>query len=504
MKNPSHNFTASYWDLIDRSPIFPALSRDLNVDVAIVGGGIAGISVGYELTKEGFSVALFDDGLLGSGETGRTSAHLTAYLDGGLCNLRRKFGEKNLNLLVKSHAEAIDQIERNAKENGIDCDFRRVDGYLFSSADNRYIKNEYLTIQRIPSLHASLCDAVPINNFKASAALKIHSQAVFHPLKYLLGLANAVVKNGGQIFENSHIDVFQNGKTPTLFTKNGHKVLAKKIVVTTHSPVNNRVLLHTKLIQNRTYIIGINVPKNTVADGLYWDTDSPYHYIRKLSAKDDDKDLIIIGGEDHRTGDIDKTTEAFKNLHDWIKKKFHQFEVKFEWSGQIVEPIDKIAYIGKNPLQKNIFVHTAPSGNGLTYGTIAGNLISSMIAERPCSYEKIYAPKRKPFHAFFTYFGQVLVTFSPYIDWLKIRKVNRKKLPLNEGAVCRKRWLPRAIFKDNDGKIHEFSAVCPHLYGVLRYNSVEKTWDCPCHGSRFSKYGEVINGPANKDLTKLN
>lgn len=504
MKNPSQNFTASYWDLIDRGTQYPSLSKDLSIDVAIIGGGIAGVSVAYHLIKEGLSVALFDDGLLGSGETGRTSAHLTVYQDGGLLHLKKMFGQKKLDLLIKSHVEAIDQIEQNALEHGIECEFRRVDGYLFSSHDKKYIEREYKTIQRISSLDASLCDSVPIANFNTALALKISSQAAFHPLKYILGLADVIARKGGQIFENTHIASFSTAAdNPVLTTANGQKVMAKKIVVTTHSPVNNRVHLHTKLVQNRTYIIGIKVPKDTLADGLYWDTDNPYHYIRKLSTKDDDCDLIIVGGQDHRTGDIDKTKEAFKTLQGWVKRMFHQHEVKFEWSGQVVEPIDKIAYIGKNPFDNNTFVHTGPSGNGLTYGALAGTLIASIIAKKYSPYEKIYSPNRTPWRAFYTYLMQMFETLSQYRDWLNIKQVDRKKLPLNEGAICRKRLVPRALFKDNDGKIHEFSAVCPHLYGVVRYNPVEKCWDCPCHGSRFSKYGEVINGPANNNLTKI-
>jgi nitrite reductase/ring-hydroxylating ferredoxin subunit len=273
-------------------------------------------------------------------------------------------------------------------------------------------------------------------------------------------------------------------------------------VVATNSPVNNRLLLQTKQAQYRTYVIGISLPKGEIEEGLYWDVEDPYHYIRLVHSPKEDRDYVLIGGEDHKTGQKKSPEKAFSNLKKWAARRFSPHEIVYQWSGQIIEPMDQLAFIGRNPGEHHTFVHTGASGSGLTYGTIAGFLIPDLIEGRPSPFEKLYDPRRKTLKAAGRFFKESANMAAQYADWVKPSSFNPKKLSPHEGAVVRRGLILEAVYKDGDNRVHCLSATCPHLGGIVRWNHVEKTWDCPCHGSRFTAEGEVINGPANEGLKR--
>ena len=257
-----------------------------------------------------------------------------------------------------------------------------------------------------------------------------------------------------------------------------------------------------------TYVIGAKVPRGSVTKALYWDTQDPYHYVRLQGVNkglNDQReyDLLIVGGEDHKTGQVDDTKSRHGRLEAWARERFPMMEqVEFTWAGQVMETIDGLAFIGRNPLDKdNFFVVTGDSGMGMTHGTIAGILLTDLILGRENSWTTLYDPSRKTLRAAGTYAERVLNMAAQYTDWVTGEDVSSvNEIAKDCGAVLRSGLTKVAVYRDEKGELHERSAVCPHLGCIIDWNPSEKTWDCPSHGSRFDKLGKVINGPANKDL----
>lgn len=502
--NQSSGASRTYWIPHTRSIQYEPLEKNIQTDVAIIGGGFTGLQVAYQLLKRGRSVAVIEDGLIASGETSRTSGHVTSYVDGRLHQLKKLFGIKKLARIIESHNQAINEIENIVNSEGIACEFKRVNGFLFSTPkDQKMIQEEAKTLEEIKNLPFLWMDKAPFKNFDTGPCLQFLNQAQFHPLKYLEGVSRAIINQGGHIYEGSHVVRIEDGQPCKVFCKNGSHIKAYDVVVATNSPINDRLIMQTKLAQYRTYVLGIALPKAEIDEGLYWDTDEPYHYIRQVHSPKEEVDYFLIGGKDHKTGQNVHPKKAFLDLKKWIASRFLQHQIIYEWSGQINEPYDRIAFIGKNPGDKHVYVHTGASGNGLTYGSIAGMLIPDLIEHNQSPWQDIYNPSRKTLKAWPRFLKESGNTMTQYLDWLKPKIKNLDDLSPHEGVVRRQGTSFEAIYQDVDHKLHRMSAVCPHLGGIVRWNSLEKTWDCPCHGSRFDAHGEVINGPANCGLKKL-
>jgi glycine/D-amino acid oxidase-like deaminating enzyme/nitrite reductase/ring-hydroxylating ferredoxin subunit len=503
----------SYW--IDSvKPIrFEKLDDDMETDVLIIGGGISGLSVAYNLLKKGKKILLVEDGYIGSGETGRTTAHLTCALDDRYFHLEKLFGEDSSRLAATSHAEAINWIEQTVKENNINCNFKRLDGYLFLDPSDE-LKNleQELEATHRAGLSTKWIDKIPGLETETGPAICYPQQGQFHIMKYLKGLTKAIIDMGGKIYTESRAnDIDEHGAEC-----NGHKISAEYIVVATNSPENNRVTMHTKQFPFRTYVIGAKVPKGSLPTALWWDTGdmnskwytAPYHYVR-IEDYDPEFDLLISGGEDHMTGRADEEDipeeDRYEKLVSWTKTHFPMMmEVVYKWSGQVMEPLDYLAYIGKNPGSKNIYIVTGDSGNGMTHGTIAGMLISDLIVEKENPWEKLYSPKRLPLKVpgkFLKEAANMAAQYADYITKADIQEAD--ELHTGEGAILSKGLKRFAVYKDEHNELHVFSAVCPHLGCVLQWNGSEKSFDCPCHGSRFTKEGELINGPAVTNLKTI-
>lgn len=499
--------TKSYWTANTSPLIFSPLQKNIAVDVAIIGGGIAGMSVAYSLSQHGKKVAVIEDGSIGSGESGRTTAHLAYALDTRYYELESLHGEEGARLILESHTAAIDYIESVTKKENIPCDFMRVDGYLFRSGEDSEeepLNKELDMLNRINKKDVRFSKTSPAP-FDTGICLHFPHQGQFNPMKYLAGLARAIVQKGGEIFTETHVTDFNaSGVT----TNTHYTVRADYIVVTTYSPVNDRTRIHTKLAPYRTYVLGARIPKESVNRALYWDTGkntgglgSPYHYIR-TQPLDNGYDLLIVGGEDHKVGQVDNG--SFERLEQWTRNRFPMIkDIPYRWSGHIIEPLDGIGYIGRNPLDKNVYIATGFSGNGMTHGTISGMLISDLILGRKNPWADIYDPARKSLFAAKEYLEENINVIKQYSDWVKkgdISSVN--ELVPGQGAIMRKNLSKIAVYRDAAGNVHAFSAVCPHLGCIIQWNHHEKTFDCPCHGSRFTSYGKVINGPSNRDLSR--
>jgi len=502
----------SVWLDITKPITFSELNENLKTDVVIVGGGISGLTTAYCLLRSGKKVVVIEDGNIGSGETGRTTAHAVTALDDRYYHLEKVFGEKKTKLIAESHKAAIDLIEQIVLREKIDCDFERLPGYLFlHPSDSHDSLADELKIAKKIGLAVEELPYLPGTNEKIPC-LKFAAQAQFHPVKYLKGLCNAIQKMGGSIFTGTHAAKINHEGIETV---NGFKVEAKHIVVATNSPVNNKYVIHLKQSPFRTYVIAAKVKKGAVPKALWWDTGDfsvnadipPYHYVR-LQSFDDVHDLLICGGEDHHTGvaDDDKINEEdrYSLLEYWARKMFPVKEIVYQWSGQVMEPMDSIAYIGKNPIDKNnVYVVTGDSGNGITHGTIAGMLITDLINGKENEWEKVYDPARLKIFSVGKNFIKELAGGA--IGWFKNNSHDSvpdklEKIFINEGKVIEIEGEKIAAFRDEDGQLHILNAKCKHLGCTVKWNNDEKTWDCPCHGSRYTYEGKVINGPANKNL----
>ena len=503
----------SLWTATAELPVFPALSANTSADVCIVGAGIAGLTTAYLLTQAGKSVVVLDDGPVASGMTRHTTAHLSTAIDDRYVTIERLHGEKGAKLAADSHAAAIERIEAIVRRERIDCDFDRVDGYLFLSPgdEKEIIENELLAAHRAGLRDVVMMERAPISSFDTGPCLRFPRQGQFHPLKYLAALAEAIRRDGGRIFTRTHADQIDGGSAARVLA-GGHAIAAKAIVVATNTPVNDRVAIHTKQAPYMTYVIGARVPPGSVSKALYWDTQDPYHYVRLQRAsgggdstlEQNEKEFLIVGGEDHKTGQADDTSERFARLAIWARERFPLMgQVEYTWAGQVMESIDGLGFIGPNPMDDdNVFIVTGDSGMGMTHGTIAGILLTDLIMERDNPWASLYDPSRKTVAAAGTYTSEALNMTAQYADWMTGGDVSTEsEIAQDSGGVLRRGLTKVAVYRDARGQLHEFTAVCNHLGCIVHWNQAEKTWDCPCHGSRFDKLGKVINGPANKDLS---
>ena len=503
----------SVWMAAGRLPDFPMLNKNEHTDVCIIGAGIAGLTTAYLLGQVGKSVIVLDDGPIVSGDTERTTAHLTAVLDERYFDLERLHGEKGARLAAESHCAAITKIEHIIKKEKIDCDFERVDGYLFAPPQDstQAIEREFAAVQRAGFNEAKIIARTPFAGFNTGLALQFPKQAQFHPLKYLAALAECIVRDGGRIFTQTHASKITGGEPARVETREGAVVTADAVVVATHTPVNDLLTIHTKQAPYRTFVIAAPVPAESVVKGLFWDTADPYHYVRlqplppgKASVLA--SQLLIVGGEDHKTGQADDAPARYQRLEDWARTIFPMMgRIKYRWSGQVFDTIDGLGYIGRNPKDEpNVFIATGFCGNGMTYGTLAGMMLTDMIRGHKNSYESLYEPARKTLRAAKDYASENLNVALQYGDWLTKGEVaHEAAIVPGSGAVVRRGLKKIAVYCDETGMRYECSAVCPHLEGIVTWNHAEQTWDCPCHGSRFDKFGAVINGPAISNLTPV-
>jgi len=476
------------------------LKENTHVDVCVIGGGIAGLSTAYHLSKAGRSVAVLDDGPLASGMTRMTTGHLTNMLDDRYFELEKLHGAEAIRVAADSHTAAIERIGEIVRTEGIDCDFARLDGYLFLAEGDKLqtLDRELDAAHRAGLKDVELVARAPYA-WDTGPCLRFPRQGQFHPLKYLAGLADAIRRNGGRIFCHSHADHVEGG-VPGLVHVGKHVVTGDAMVVATNVPINNRIALHTKQAPYMTYVIGARVPQGSVPEVLAWDTGDPYHYIRLRD------DLLIVGGEDHKSGQAHDSPQRYRNLEAWARKRFPMMrQVEFMWGGQVMEPADYLAFIGHNPMDHdNVFVATGDSGMGLTHGTIAGMLLCDLILGRKNPWEKLYSPSRVPLRAAAGLAREDLNMAAQYSDWLTGGDVSSvDEIARDSGAIVRRGLEKIAVYRDASGALHERSAACPHLGCIVQWNPGETTWDCPCHGSRFDAYGKVINGPANRDLLSV-
>ncbi len=490
-------------------PLESSLAERVSADVCIVGAGIAGMSTAYLLARERKSVVVLDDGPIGGGMTGRTTAHLVNALDDRYFELERLHGEEGARLAAESHTAAINVVDAIVDQESIKCEFERLDGYLFVPPhDSRKILDDELeAAHKAGLIDIEKVERVPWGSYDTGPALRFPRQAQFHPLKYLAGLAKAIKQKGGRIYTQSHAITIEGGKQARIEIAGGGVVTAAAVVVATNPPVNDLIAIHTKQAPYQTYVIGARIPRNSVPRGLYWDTPDPYHYIRieTVGKGAGAYDVLIVGGEDHKTGQQDDANKRFGALERWTRHRFSMVEgIEYRWSGEVMEPVDGLAFIGRNPMDaKNVFIATGDSGNGMTHGTIAGILLTDLILDRRNPWESIYDPSRISVKSLPEFAKENLNVAVQYTDLVVAGDVKSvDEIKPGAGAIISRGLSKVAVYKDPQGQVHELSAVCRHLGCIVKWNTLENTWDCPCHGSRYDALGKVIQGPANSDLAE--
>ena len=495
--------TTSLWHS-SAPPPSSKLEKDASADVCVVGAGISGITTAYLLAREGKRVIVLDAGPIGGGETSRTTAHLANAIDDRFMEIEKIRGQEASRLAAESHGAAIARIEQIVREESIDCDFRRLDGYLFEPPDGDPLNLEKeRDAARRAGLDVQLLERAPAP-FDTGPALKFPGQGQFHPMKYLNALVRAIQQRGGMIFSGSPVEEVAGGDHPEVKTKSGRTISSSAIVVATNTPVNDWLVMHTKQAPYRTYAVAFAVPRDSFPPILLWDNQKAYHYVRlQPGAPNASEDLLIVGGEDHKTGQQQDNAAPFGRLERWIRERYPMAaEVRFRWSGQVMEPFDGLGFIGRNPADDpNVYIITGDSGQGMTHGTLGAMLISDLIHGRRNPWEKLYDPKRKPVKTALEFAREnanVAVQYSDYVTPGEIK--SPEELRPGFGALMRSGATKVAVYKDEEGVVHEMSAVCPHLRCIVHWNHVERTWDCPCHGSRFNCRGQVLNGPALSDL----
>lgn len=495
--------TTSFW-METPVPDYPPLAQDATTDVCVVGAGITGLSTAYHLLLQGQKVVVLDDGPIGGGETGRTTAHLTNAFDDRYHHVESQHGREISRLVAQSHTAAIDRIEAIVRDEGIDCDFRRVDGYLFSPPETpaHELDKELEAVHRAGLQQVTRVDAPPGTLLPLGPALLFPRQGQIHPLAYLNGLAQAIASRGGRLHCGTHVTEVEDGRPSRVKTTEGHTVSAAATVVATNTPINNRFIIHTKQAPYRTFVVGLRVASGSVPWSQWWDTLDPYHYARIAGRLDDRHDLLIVGGEDHKTGQADDAPARFERLAAWAGARFPVLgEPLYRWSGQVMEPIDSLGFIGRNPGDNHVFIATGDSGNGMTHGTIAGMLLTDLVLGRENPWAVAYHPSRKSLKAVGEFAKENANVAVQYKDWVTSgNAASVGEIGPGEGAVIRHQLHKIAVYRGLHGETCAFDAACPHLGCIVEWNSTEKTWDCPCHGSRFDTQGRVINGPAISGL----
>lgn len=496
----------SPWIDTERSR-FPSIKVGVTVDVVIVGGGITGVTSAYLLKKAGLRVALLERGRCGGVDTSYTTAHLTCVTDLRLHQLVNAFGRDRARAVWEAGFAAMDQIAANIEAEGIICDFKWVPGYLFAAINGKEPDKESLkqdaALADILGFSAEFLEAVP---YFAPPGIKFAHQAMFHPLKYLSGLLKTISGNGSYVFENSEAASFT--EKPLSVKVRNQTIRCRYLVLATHNPLVGRsgllsaALFQTKLFLYTSYALGAKLPNKLLPEALFWDTEEPYHYLRVNRKRG--SDYVIFGGEDHKTGQEDDTeapyTRLERKLREWIPKAV----VDHRWSGQVIETNDGLPFIGE--FVEAQFVATGFSGNGMTFGTLSGMMAVDALLGRQNPWVELFSPHRKKLLGGTWNYLKENKDYPYYLVRNRVASTEGKSLQAikrGQGQILNLKGKKVAAYRDNQGKVTLCSPICTHLKCIVKWNPAERTWDCPCHGSRFNPTGEVMSGPAEADLEKL-
>ncbi|WP_339253716.1 FAD-dependent oxidoreductase [Sporosarcina sp. FSL W8-0480] len=493
-----------YWRTSVEFPTFPSLQEDIEVDVIVVGAGITGITSAYLLTNEGLKVAMIEADKVLNGTTGHTTAKITAQHDLIYDEFIHNMGRNTARLYYEANMEALEFIEKTVEEKGIDCDFSRVDAYIYSVSDKyaNKIQKEADAYARL-QINGKLVDDFPFD-IDVKNVLVMKDQAQFHVTKYLVRLLEMFKEKGGQVYEDTVAVNIETGEQPVVLTKKENRITAKHVLICTHFPFYEGTGLYsTRMYADRSYALAVK-SKKEFPQGIFISADEPTRSLRSI--KENGEELVLIVGENHKTGQSEvETMEHYKALEQFGEEVLGLEKITNRWSAQDLVTLDKLPYIGEitsgNP---NILIATGFRKWGMSNGTAAALLFRDMVTGKENKFEKLYTPSRFYAHPSLKNF---LVQNANVVGQLikgKLDSPDRKpdELAKGEGAVVTLDGHRKGAYRDDDGKLHIVDTTCTHIGCEVEWNNGDKTWDCPCHGSRFKFTGEVIEGPAEKPLQK--
>lgn len=493
----------SFWiDTARASERFPRLEDDLDVDVAVIGAGIVGILTASFLKDAGKKVALLDAGAVVEGVTGHTTAKVTSLHTLIYDELIRKFGEDKARVYADSNQAAIGMIRELAQARSIDCDFRGSTAYTYTVDPDHVsmIEKEAEAAQRL-GLPARYLDEVPAP-FSVKAAIGFTDQADFHPRKFLLPLVSAIPGVGSHVFENTRVVDIDEGAPCRVVAEGGAVINAQDVVVATHMPITSRGLFFARVEVSRGYAMVMDISEDSVPDGMFINVGGPTHSVR--SARHGDEHVVVLAGEGHPVGETDDHSRHWDRLEKWARGAFGARGVRYRWSTQDLYSLDGVPFIGRmSPSSDHVFTATGFSAWGMTNGMVAGRLLADLITDVPNEWAELYDPARvnlKSVPSFAKKGGHDAKRLIG--DRFKSAADRNELVDLGpgEGAVFEIEGERIAISRDNAGQLHPVSAVCTHLGCIVSWNDAERSWDCPCHGSRFSSEGAVLQGPAVEPL----
>jgi glycine/D-amino acid oxidase-like deaminating enzyme/nitrite reductase/ring-hydroxylating ferredoxin subunit len=482
------------------------VNAEQKFDVIIAGAGITGITTGLLLQKAGKSVLIAEAQSLGFGTTGGTTAHLNSFFDTPYNTIQKKYGEKDAQLVAKAASQALQLIKRNVEEYNISCEYKELPGYLFSQ-DEKQTKElgDIFKASQECNVECSWAQDIPVP-IPFEKALSFAGQATFHPTRYLTALAKAFEEAGGILLENCRITNVEEVEAGNIVTSGRGTFRAKHFIYATHIPPGVN-LLHFRCAPYRSYAIAAKLEQKTnYPDALIYDMYDPYHYYR---TQDIDGELYFIaGGEDHKTGHEENTEACFLKLEAHIKKYFPVKEIVNRWSSQYFEPTDGLPYIGHLPGHPGtMYVATGYGGNGMIYSAVAAIMLSEMISGGTSEYEELFDPNRIKMVAGFSNFVKEAADVVGHLIQKTILPSDKLEelagIAPGEARVVKYEGQQLAIYKNEKGRVYALNSACTHIKCEVAWNSAEKTWDCPCHGSRFSYKGEMLTAPARKDLTTV-
>ncbi|KNE20312.1 FAD-dependent oxidoreductase [Virgibacillus pantothenticus] len=502
---PEHS--QSYWRDTSKLKEFPSLDTSIHTEVGVVGGGITGITTAYLLTKQNVKVTLIDANPILKGTTGHTTAKITAQHGLIYDELIQHFGLEQATLYYKAMDGAKQFIENTIKELQIKCDYYHDDAFIYTNSDQwkNDLEKEKAAYDQL-GIKSELLEAMPLQ-LPMKLALQMQNQAHFHPLKYLTALLEKSLKNGLTVYENTvAVDIDHNHTSPVIVTKEGHRITCNHIISASHFPFYDRDSFYfTRMYAERAYVLGMQATQK-YPGGMYINAESPTRSVR--STKWDGKELWLISGENHKTGQGKPTHEHFKSLQAFAEENFTVASYDYRWSAQDLTTLDKVPYIGY--LKKstpNILVATGFRKWGMTNGTAAANILTDLIMQVTNEYAELFEPSRFKADPSIKKFVQTNTDVAKQMIQGKLDNTNNQfdleQLKTDQATVTRINGKRSGVYKDIENQIHIVDTTCTHLKCEVEWNSGERTWDCPCHGSRFSYTGEVINGPANKPLKKM-
>lgn len=477
---------------------FPPLQEGLTVDVAIVGGGLAGLTAATLLKAEGKSVAVLEAGRIVQGVTGYTTAKVTSLHGLIYADLVRHFGDEKARAYAEANQAAIEQIASLIQAKQIDCDFVRTEAYTYTeSGDERdKIIAEVEAAIKL-GLPATFTDETALP-FPVKGAVRFDNQAQFHPRKYLLALARDIPGDGSAIFEETRVLGVEEGE-PCVVTTDRGTIAARSIIVASHYPFGDRLLYAFRLHPHRSYVLAVRVAQ-PLSRGMFISTE-PSHSVRSYPAPG--SDMLLVGGEGHKAGQGGDTVARYQRLEQWARERFDVQSVAYRWSTQDNSTLDGVPYIGRyGPTSRHLYVATGFGGWGMTNGTVAGMLLRDLILERDNSWSSVFDPNRVKLTGLSDLVGQVGDIAKHFVGD-RMTDATVEDIAPGEGKIVDTPNGKAAMYKGEDGTLHALSAACTHMGCFVLWNPAEKSWDCPCHGSRFATDGQVLHGPANEALQQL-